>query len=45
MPTIQGVIVVVTLIVVALNLLVDLLYAWADPRIRLAWARPLLTDP
>jgi peptide/nickel transport system permease protein len=35
-PTVQGIIVFVTLCVISLNLLVDLLYAWIDPRIRLA---------
>jgi peptide/nickel transport system permease protein len=35
-PTIQGVIVFVTVIIIVFNLAVDLLYAWVDPRIRLA---------
>jgi peptide/nickel transport system permease protein len=35
-PTVQGIIVFVTASVITLNLLVDLLYAWIDPRIRLA---------
>jgi peptide/nickel transport system permease protein len=36
MPTIQGVIVFATLAIIVFNLVVDLLYAWLDPRIRLA---------
>jgi peptide/nickel transport system permease protein len=35
-PTIQGVIVFATLAIIVFNLFVDLLYAWIDPRIRLA---------
>ncbi len=35
-PTVQGIIVFVTASVITLNLVVDLLYAWIDPRIRLA---------
>jgi peptide/nickel transport system permease protein len=35
-PTVEGVIVFATLAIIVLNLLVDLLYAWIDPRIRLA---------
>ena len=35
-PTVQGVIVFATIVIIAFNLLVDLLYAWVDPRIRLA---------
>ncbi len=35
-PTVQGVIVFATLIIIFFNLIVDLLYAWIDPRIRLA---------
>ena len=35
-PTIQAVIVIVALSIVAINLLVDLLYGWLDPRIRYA---------
>ena len=35
-PTVQGVIVFSTLIIIAFNLIVDLLYAVIDPRIRLA---------
>jgi ABC-type dipeptide/oligopeptide/nickel transport system permease component len=33
-PTIQAVIVIVALSIVVINLLVDLLYGWLDPRIR-----------
>jgi peptide/nickel transport system permease protein len=36
LPTIQGTVVFVTICIIGLNLLVDLLYAWIDPRIRLA---------
>jgi peptide/nickel transport system permease protein len=36
LPTIQGIVVFATIVIIALNLLVDLLYAWIDPRIRLA---------
>jgi peptide/nickel transport system permease protein len=36
LPTIQGVVVFATICIIVLNLLVDLLYAWIDPRIRLA---------
>ncbi len=35
-PTVQGVIVFATVAIICFNLLVDLLYAWIDPRIRLA---------
>ena len=35
-PTVQGVIVFATTAIIVLNLIVDLLYAWIDPRIRLA---------
>jgi peptide/nickel transport system permease protein len=35
-PTVQGVIVFATLAIIVFNLVVDLLYAWVDPRIRLA---------
>ena len=35
LPTAQGVIVFATLCIIAFNLIVDLLYAWIDPRIRL----------
>jgi ABC-type dipeptide/oligopeptide/nickel transport system permease component len=33
---VQGVIVFATIIIIGFNLIVDLLYAWVDPRIRLA---------
>ena len=36
LPTTMGVIVFATLCIVVFNLLVDLVYAWVDPRIRLA---------
>jgi peptide/nickel transport system permease protein len=36
LPTVQGIVVFSTLAIIALNLVVDLLYAWIDPRIRLA---------
>src|SRR2546430_14056628 len=35
LPVTQGVVVFATLCVISINLLVDLLYAWIDPRIRL----------
>jgi peptide/nickel transport system permease protein len=35
-PTVQAIVFVMALIFLALNLIVDLLYAWLDPRIRLA---------
>ncbi len=35
-PLIQAIVVVITIIVLVLNLLVDLLYAWLNPRIRYA---------
>jgi len=35
-PAIQGVVVVFTIIVVVVNLLTDLAYAWLDPRVRVA---------
>jgi peptide/nickel transport system permease protein len=35
-PTVQGVIVFATIAIIIFNLAVDLLYAWVDPRIRLA---------
>jgi peptide/nickel transport system permease protein len=35
-PTVEGVIVFATLAIIVFNLVVDLLYAWIDPRIRLA---------
>jgi peptide/nickel transport system permease protein len=34
-PTIQGVVVFATLAIIVLNLIVDVLYAYIDPRIRL----------
>ncbi|HEY2940383.1 MAG TPA: ABC transporter permease [Gaiellaceae bacterium] len=36
LPTVQGIVVFATIAIITLNLLVDLLYAWIDPRIRLA---------
>jgi peptide/nickel transport system permease protein len=36
LPTVQGVVVFSTCAIIAFNLIVDLLYAWIDPRIRLA---------
>jgi peptide/nickel transport system permease protein len=35
-PTVEGVIVFATLAIIIFNLVVDLLYAWIDPRIRLS---------
>jgi peptide/nickel transport system permease protein len=35
-PTVQGVIVFATVAIIGFNLLIDFLYAWIDPRIRLA---------
>jgi peptide/nickel transport system permease protein len=35
LPTVQGIVVFATIAIIALNLVVDLLYAWIDPRIRL----------
>ena len=35
-PTVQAIVFVMALIFLTLNLMVDLLYAWLDPRIRLA---------
>jgi peptide/nickel transport system permease protein len=35
-PTVQGVIVFATVAIIFFNLIVDFLYAWIDPRIRLA---------
>jgi peptide/nickel transport system permease protein len=35
LPTIQGVVVFATLCIIVSNLVVDLLYAWINPRIRL----------
>jgi len=36
LPILQGIVVFATLCIIGFNLLVDLLYAWIDPRIRLA---------
>ena len=36
LPTVQGIVVFATLAIITFNLIVDLLYAWIDPRIRLA---------
>jgi peptide/nickel transport system permease protein len=36
LPTVQGIVVFSTLAIIVFNLFVDLLYAWIDPRIRLA---------
>ena len=36
LPTVQGIVVFSTLAIIALNLIVDLVYAWIDPRIRLS---------
>ena len=36
LPTTQGIVIFGTLSIIVLNLFVDLLYAWIDPRIRLA---------
>src|SRR5919205_2971876 len=35
LPTVQGIVVFATLAIIVFNLVVDLLYAWIDPRIRL----------
>jgi peptide/nickel transport system permease protein len=35
LPVVQGVVVFATLCIIGLNLVVDTLYAWVDPRIRL----------
>jgi peptide/nickel transport system permease protein len=35
LPTVQGIVVFATIAIIVFNLLVDLLYAWIDPRIRL----------
>jgi peptide/nickel transport system permease protein len=34
-PTIQGVIVFATVVIISFNLIVDVVYAWVDPRIRI----------
>ena len=36
LPPVVGVVLVVTIAIVVLNLLVDLVYAWIDPRVRIA---------
>ena len=36
LPVIQGIVVFTTICIITANLMVDLLYAWIDPRIRLA---------
>jgi peptide/nickel transport system permease protein len=36
LPVIEGVVIYFTLIVVAVNLIIDLSYAWLNPRIRIA---------
>jgi peptide/nickel transport system permease protein len=36
LPTVEGIVVFATLAIILFNLVVDLLYAWIDPRIRLA---------
>ena len=36
LPTVLGITVFATLAIIFFNLLVDLVYAWVDPRIRLA---------
>jgi peptide/nickel transport system permease protein len=36
LPTTQGVVVFATVCIITFNLIVDLLYAWIDPRIRLS---------
>jgi peptide/nickel transport system permease protein len=36
LPTVEGIVVFATLAIIMFNLVVDLLYAWIDPRIRLA---------
>ena len=33
-PTVQGVVLVIAVLTIMVNLLVDLLYGWLDPRIR-----------
>ena len=42
LPVIQGIVVFATLCIIFFNLIVDLLYAWIDPRIRLDPRWPLL---
>jgi peptide/nickel transport system permease protein len=36
LPTVQGIVVFATIAIIVFNLVVDLLYAWIDPRIRLS---------
>ena len=36
LPIVQGVVVFGTLAIITFNLVVDILYAWIDPRIRLS---------
>jgi peptide/nickel transport system permease protein len=36
LPTVEGIVVFATLAIIVFNLVVDLMYAWIDPRIRLA---------
>jgi peptide/nickel transport system permease protein len=36
LPTVQGIVVFSTLAIIVINLVVDLVYAWVDPRIRLS---------
>jgi peptide/nickel transport system permease protein len=36
LPTVMGVVVFATTMIILFNLVVDVLYAWVDPRIRLA---------
>ncbi len=40
LPPVVGVVLVVTLAIVIFNLVVDLLYAWIDPRVRVAERTP-----
>ena len=35
-PMIQGIVMVITVIVLVLNLAIDIMYAWLNPRIRYA---------
>jgi peptide/nickel transport system permease protein len=36
LPIVMGVVVFATFAIIVLNLIIDLLYAWIDPRIRLS---------
>jgi peptide/nickel transport system permease protein len=36
LPVILGIVVFATMCIIVFNLIVDLLYAWVDPRIRLS---------